>query len=129
MVSFTARPSGDVMYNTGDVIQFVHIVSSSGGYYNRETGIFICPYDGMYVFFSTLLSSETDLIAHITLDTAISVAMRSMSISNSASNLIFTECLRGTKVWVRQGSSVDTVSGNRGTSFSGYLLQRYDNAK
>ena len=129
LVAFTARHDETVEYNEDDVIKFPLVSTNSGNYYSSESSIFICPHDGMYVFFSTLLSSETDLFAHINLDTAVTVAMRSYSISNSASNLVFTECLRGTKVWVRQWYDGDVVSAGRGSSFSGYLLQRYDNAK
>ena len=127
VVGFTARHSGDVTYNTDDVIQFPVIVTKYGNYYSSETSIFICPHDGMYLFFSTLLSTNTDLMAYITLDMTDLVSMRSYSISNSASSLAFTECLRGTKVWVRQGYDGDIVGGFLGTSFSGYLLQRYEN--
>ena len=126
IVGFTATHSSDVVYFTDDVIQFPNIVTNSGDYYNAETGIFICPRDGMYAFFSTILGAGTDTLAYITLDTTDLVAMRSHSISNSASNLVFTECLGGTKVWVRQAYDYHIVDGYRGTAFSGYLLQRYE---
>ena len=127
MVSFTARHNGDETFNKDDVIQFATIVTNYGNYYNRETSIFICPHDGMYLFFSSLVGEGTDVLGHMALDTMDLVGMQSYSISNSASNLVFTECLRGTKVWVRQVNDGDVVGAYLGTSFSGYLLQRYEN--
>ena len=127
VVGFTARTvGGSSTYNTDDVIQFNTVIANYGGYYNSETSIFICPDDGIYMFFCTILSGSTDTHAYITRNSDIEdlVSLDSNSISNSASNFVLTECLRGDKMWMRQGLDAKIVYGYLGTTFSGYLLHR-----
>ena len=127
VVGFTARTvGGSSTYNTDDVIQFNTVVANYGGYYNNDSSIFICPYDGIYMFFCTILSSGTDTHAGITRNSDIEdlVSLDSNSVSNSASNLVLTECLRGDKMWMRQVRDSKVVYGYLGTTFSGYLLHR-----
>ena len=126
IVGFTARHDGSVTYNPDDVIQFPVIMTSYGGYYNPDTSIFTCPYDGIYLFFSSLLGDGTNTWGHISREGTLLVTMGSNAESSSASNLAITECLRGRRVWVSQNPSyTDTIDGNQPSTFSGYLLQRY----
>ena len=125
IAGFTARVSGSVAYNENDVIQFPAVYTSYGGYYNPDTSIFTCPYDGIYLFFSSLLGDGTNTWGQIMRESSYLVAMGSNAESSSASNMVITECLRGEKVWVRQRHDGDAIDGDAPSTFSGYLLQRY----
>ena len=125
IVGFTAHVDGSATYNTDDVIQFPAIKTNYGGYYNPDTSIFTCPYDGIYLFFSSLLGDGTNTWGHITRGSSWLVGMESKDESSSASNLVITECLRGEKMWVRQHENADDIDGHYPSTFSGYLLQLY----
>ena len=124
-VGFTARTSGDVTYDADDVIQFTNVLTNFGDHYDADTGIFLCPYDGIYMFFTTLLGEGTNVAGHmIRSRTTLSVA-HSHTISNSASNFAITDCSMGDKVWIRQYHDNDIVHGGTACSFSGFLLHKY----
>ena len=124
-MGFTAHVDGSATYNADDVIQFSIVKTNYGGYYNPQTSIFTCPYDGIYLFFSSLLGDGTNTWAHIMRESSFLLVMGSNAESSSASNLVITECLRGEKMWVRPLNNDDTIDGNAPSTFSGYLLQRY----
>ena len=125
IVAFAANVDGSATYNTNDIIQFSTVLTNYGGYYNPDTSIFTCPYDGIYLFFSSLVGDGTNTWADFMRNSNWLVCMRSYDESSSASNLVITECLKGEKIWMRQHQDADTIAGNIPSTFSGYLLQRY----
>ena len=124
-MGFTAHVDGSASYNADDVIQFSVVKTNYGGYYNPQTSIFTCPYDGIYLFFSSLLGDGTSTWGYIMRESSSLVVMGSNDESSSASNLVITECLMGERIWARQRYSADIIGGNAPSTFSGYLLQRY----
>ena len=125
IVAFAANVDGSATYNTNDIIQFSTVLTNYGGYYNPDTSIFTCPYDGIYLFFSSLLGDGTNTWAHIMRESSFLLVMGSNAESSSASNLVITECLRGEKIWIRQSHNGDTIGGTAPSAFSGCLLQRF----
>ena len=123
-VGFTARATETLTYNVDDVIQFPATISNFGGYYNPASGLFTCPYDGIYMFFSSIRSDDTDIICYIYKETSRLGQIFSLYSSATASNLVITDCSRGERVWVRQDGNNDVIMGTRASTFSGFLLYR-----
>ena len=123
-VGFSTYTSEILTYNEDDVIQFPVTMGNFGGYYNPASGLFTGPYDGIYMFFSNIQSSETNVHCHIYKENTRLVQMYSSDVA-TRSNLVITECNRGVRVWVRQEGNNDNIAGSRSPTFSGFLLKRY----
>ena len=125
MVGFTACTSEEIIYNIDDVIQFPSIESNFGTYYNGQTGIFLCPYDGVYMFFCSVVGAGVWPGAKLMREVSNMIGMEADVSSTSASNTVISECLRGQRVWVRQRYDDEAVDCCDRSAFSGYLLHRY----
>ena len=110
-VAFSARAGDALSYAQDDVIQFPVPITNIGNYYSSDTGIFICPYDGIYLFFSNIRADQSRTYCSVMKDASVMPLMYSIS-ESSAANLVFIECYRGEKVWVRQRED-DTVNPPR----------------
>ena len=125
VVGFTAHMESTTTFNRDDVIQFPDISSNFGNYYNSQTGIFLCPYDGVYIFFSSLFGEGSDVAGQIRRDlTGFSSTVSEVEFT-SGSNMAVMDCMRGQKVWMRQQLDNDVYFGASRCTFSGYLLHRY----
>ena len=124
-VGFTARISEDLTYNAGDVIQFPYTgVGNFGSYFNTQTGIFVCPYDGIYMFYTNIRSDSTGVNSRMLRD---SVILTNMYSPNPAtrSNMAVTECLKGQKMWIENQVDDYDIVGGLTSTFSGFSLHRY----
>ena len=49
-IAFHAMMSDDLVSNIGHAVVFDHVITNIGKAYNRHTGHFTAPYDGLYFF-------------------------------------------------------------------------------
>ena len=123
-VGFTAGTTEKLTYNVDDVIQFPATMSNFGAYYNPASGLFTCPYDGIYMFFGNIRSDHTNVFSGIYKEATHLGRLYSTDVA-SRSNLAITGCARGERVWIRQDDNDDIVQNGLATTFSGLLLHRY----
>ena len=123
-VGFTAMTTDTLTYNEDDVIEFPLAMSNFGGYYNPASGLFTCPYDGIYMFFNSIRSDSSDVDCYMHRESSILLHMFSLR-DASRSNLVITRCNRGERVWARQQYDNYVIEGSHSTMFSGFLLYKY----
>ena len=121
-VGFTARAEEVLTYSQDYIIQFPLTTSNFGGYYNPASGLFTCPYDGIYMFFSSIRSDETNINCFMNKEEILLLSMSSADVA-SRSNLVITGCNRGERVWMRELSDNDIIDGSHSSTFSGFLLE------
>ena len=126
-VGFTAHVNADAIYNKGDVVKFGATLSNFGECYNTNTSIFICPYDGIYMF-NHIVQADNDAGVR----TRIMIRNREIGRTYSheplekSSAFAIVECESGEKVWVENVNDNHAIrEGEQQTTFSGYLLYRY----
>ena len=59
-VAFTAYATTTRSYSTGSIIDFPYAVTNIGSHYDTSSGIFTCPYDGLYLFTIHVMSDVND---------------------------------------------------------------------
>ena len=111
-VTFTARAGHDVAYTTDNLIQFPVTVTNIGGYYNNVTSIFLCPYDGIDMFFTALLTEDTNFNGRVKRQSAPLLGFHTFDVSESVWNLAVAECFTGQKVWVRNHNDDYFIKGH-----------------
>ena len=120
-------------YAPGQQIEFAGTVSNIGQHYQNRSHIFICPVHGLYVF-TVSLTSVNDGVPY----SAVIIhegAMLTSVVTHDGNNdqgqaLAVTSCYAGERVWVQKQSGTGAVnahdgSGERLSSFSGYLIKAY----
>ena len=124
-MGFTARATETRAYTEDDIIQFPVAMTNFGNYFNNDTGVFLCPHDGVYLFFSSLFGAGSDVSGAIRRDRTHFTTVVSEVENTLASNMAIVNCMRAQKVWIGQFTGNDTVHYGQRTTFSGYLLHRY----
>ena len=128
-VGFTAYAKLDRQYTAGELILFDATISNIGYYYNADTSMFTCPYDGLYIFsihFNT--SSDYSMYAHIALDNQFLTGTYEENKHGQASAQAVIECIAGQNVWVECSDGSGYMWGDstyKWSLFSGVLLQAY----
>ena len=129
MPAFSARPSEDREHVTGELMQFDVAISNLGGYYQADNSVFICPFDGVYVFSLNALSQPGYLLDNrLYIDNQNYVNAWADNVDgafNQASNMYVGFCAAGSQAWAKVNSA-SRSRGSRSTVFSWFLLQRYD---
>ena len=125
-MGFTVGVTTESTTWAGDILVFPHNVTNTG-YYNTQTGKFLAPRDGMYVFFVVAVSqtNNVDLRLDIVHDgnSKVRTDLHSSDHYQTASNLAVLKLDRGDTVWVKRssGKGYHTTTPPY-TSFSGFLL-------
>ena len=112
MVAFVARDLKNGAIATGETLVFTTIVFSSGSGYNRETGIFTVPVNGVYQFVVRLcMRVDTFAFINIVSDDGIIIRTRLVDEGtqyHSCSEVTGIAVLdAGKKVWVKSMKSSD----------------------
>lgn len=129
-VAFTAHMSGTGV-NVGASGPFIFdvVTTNIGDSYNNHSGIFVAPYDGVYVF-SFIMINDGDaptIHAQIERDGEVLGVGTSDSIGtynkwDDGSALVTTRLDKGDHVYVKRRDGGTRVYGNVYTNFSGFLL-------
>ena len=127
--AFSAHPSANHEHVAGELVQFDVAISNLGGYYQPDNSVFICPFDGVYVFSLNALSQVGYLLASsIYIDNQAYVATWADNVdgaNSQASNMYVGFCAAGSQAWA-QVNGASRSRGNPNTVFAGFLLQRYE---
>ncbi|XP_052803185.1 complement C1q-like protein 2 [Mya arenaria] len=122
----SAHPTGLAHH---DVIPFDMTKLNAGNAFDPSTHVFTCPFNGIYVFQSALMSEAHDMVqTEIVIDGADEVSMYAAGSTNSHGfdqgfNALVNTCRKGQRVWVRNyhinGHGMYSMEYS---SFSGFLL-------
>ncbi|XP_053408949.1 uncharacterized protein LOC128559905 [Mercenaria mercenaria] len=130
-IAFSAHLSHDLSgLGTSQTIPFDIITLNEGQAFDSILHTFICPLSGIYVFQSAILSANHDWMqTEIVKDGhgLVNVVAHGSNVEHGHDqgfNSVITACNKGERVWVRKRAFFGgtNLTGNRYTSFSGYLL-------
>ncbi|XP_045208478.2 uncharacterized protein LOC123560339 [Mercenaria mercenaria] len=130
-IAFSAHLSHDLSgLGTSQTIPFDIITLNEGQAFDSILHTFICPLSGIYVFQSAILSGNHDWMqTEIVKDGhgLVNVVAHGSNVEHGYDqgfNSVITACNKGERVWVRKQAFFGgtNLTGNRYTSFSGYLL-------
>lgn len=129
-VAFSAHMN-DVHVHVGDNSPFIFntVVTNIGGCYNNHTGIFIAPYEGLYVFYFIMVNDGNAGTMHaaiekdgVVLGMGSSDGVGNYNSFDDGSVLITTHLTKGDQVYVKRFDSGTSVYGTWFVNFSGFLL-------
>ena len=129
-MGFTAIASSDVVYNDGEIMLFDNIETNLGGFYDNSSSMFLCPYNGVYIFsISTRSYTNFYMYARIIHDNNPVAGTASDEVANDQGSVMaIIECLSGESVWVENYGDNRVLGGSsvmKYSSFSGFLLHAY----
>ena len=133
-VGFTAYATEDRVYDFFETVVFDGVVTNRGGYYNPLTSSFICPLDGVYMFFITLHADVSSVRVTITRNADVDLTLPWARTTtggevNHGSNMVVSECRLGDVIWSRvEFVGYDRVlytDDKKITTFSGVLVRTF----
>ncbi|KAJ8321728.1 hypothetical protein KUTeg_000199 [Tegillarca granosa] len=128
-VSFSAGKAA-TSTNRG-VIKFENVLTNEGSGYNKDTGKFTAPYDGVYLFTWTIITRQKEAVAT---ELYVNNVLKGYSFADardatgmmddSASNTLIVKMTRNQVAEIRvHATSWNTyVEGGNWSSFSGFLI-------
>ncbi|OWF36044.1 complement C1q-like protein 4 [Mizuhopecten yessoensis] len=126
-IGFTAKLTQIVSHlNNHQTIVFDHVLTNIGQAYDPATGIFTCPYSGLYEFAATVVSNgdNKNLDAEIVQGGKRVARLHSTIYGyDQGTQVVIVRCVEGDHVWVRHFGSADTPVLPAGYSiFAGHLI-------
>ena len=122
---FSAYASVTRNYNIDNVLLFDSVIYNNGNHYNPDTGVFVCPVDGMYLFALTLCASPDEVMyAHIRMS-GVKIAGAYSRSYDLSSNLVVSNCNAGQQVSVVGGENNNALHGteeHRYSTFSAVII-------
>ncbi|XP_045187954.2 complement C1q tumor necrosis factor-related protein 3-like [Mercenaria mercenaria] len=119
-----------------ETIKFETVITSIGGGYDNQTGVFVAPVSGIYVFSCSLLDhmgpevgvpNSAMLHAEIVHNQRVLgriFAHATVTYRDQGAQTLFAQVSQGDQVWVRTIDNHDLgLGGELYSTFSGYLLQ------
>ena len=109
------------------LVPFNKITSNIGGHYNTDIYTFVCPYDGIYLFSTSLNQhgSTTNPGTGIYRNSQQLLRAWAWDKHESITPVIVTECESGDSVFVNVEFSGNFDAWYSPPHFTGYLLHRY----
>ena len=106
------------------------IVTNIGGGYNSHTGIFIAPFDGVYVFQFIVINNGDDPVVHAGIEKdGVVLAVGTSDVEGDGTNsyddgsaLVTTHLTKGDQVYIKRVNYGERVYGNVFCNFSGFLI-------
>ena len=131
-VAFTAKVPNSYSDLSTTVVRFTQILTNFGGHFNSKTSSFVCPFDGVYLFFTHICTRNDYLRTELRkgADDVLTYTI-SMNELGGAENIvcgsptIVSECYSGETVYVTTDSSGLIFSDFDLTLFTGALLYRF----
>ncbi|XP_033739194.1 complement C1q-like protein 3 [Pecten maximus] len=126
-IGFTARLNQNVGHlNDRQAIVFDQVLTNVGQAYDPTTGMFMCPYSGLYEFAATIVSDgdNKNLDAEIVQEGSRVARLHSTIYGyDQGTQVAIVGCAEGQHVWVRHFGSADTAVLPAGYStFAGHLI-------
>ncbi|XP_052797090.1 complement C1q-like protein 4 isoform X2 [Mya arenaria] len=134
-IAFTAGIAPNVLTHVdkNDIIRFETVITDFGGGYNNQTGIFVVPTTGLYMFACSLLddsvSTNGNIMTHADIVQNTRVLGRVFAVAepgghrDQGANTVFTHATAGDQVFIRLIDGVNIgVGGSLYSTFSGYLM-------
>ena len=111
-------------------MSFEDVETNLGGFYDNSSSMFLCPYNGVYVFsISTRSYTNFYMYARIVHDNRPVVGTASDEVGNDqGSAMAIIECMNGQSVWVENYGDERVLGGSaviKYSSFPGFLLHAY----
>ena len=107
---------------------FDAVVTNLGDFYNPNVGIFICPYNGLYLFHVTLSTFIGELASGAIVKDGTHLA-QAISTSNydwdQGSITVMVECSAFESVWIECIHENSDLRGDKYSMFSGVLITQY----
>ena len=130
-VAFSAYMSAyHVHIGTSSPFVFDAIVTNIGGGYNSHTGIFIAPFDGVYVFQFIVVNYVDSATVHAGIEKdGVVLAAGTSDVEGDGTNsyddgsaLVTTHLTKGDQVYVKRTDTGERVNGGVYCNFSGFLI-------
>lgn len=123
-IGFSAYPSETRDYTEGLTVLFDSVTTNVGSLYTPDTSIFICGYEGYYLFSVSVHATTGDLMdADLVMDgTSIARVYADRTDSDSASNTAVVLCPQFSQVYVRARQDGLTMNAGPYSMFTGLLL-------
>ena len=125
-IGFSAYASTTQSCEAGKLLYFDIEVTDIGGCYNNDISVFVCPYDGLYLF-SLSAESPDGKQVHASImeeDVRLLSAYHGEIDFGQGSTTVVTECSASQTVWV-ECSGHGTLHSQQESSFSGVLITQY----
>lgn len=124
-VFFASLRQHTTLRGINDVLKFDDVKLNVGGGYDRNTGVFTAPRNGVYVISCLILANKSSSV-HFQLSKNNSLYTGGYANSSSyGSNTLysFLKLKRGDRVYIKhRNKATEHVYGNHFSTFSGYLL-------
>ncbi|XP_076468292.1 uncharacterized protein LOC143299073 isoform X1 [Babylonia areolata] len=126
-VGFHAWMSSPVITNRKEQTLICdHVISSVGGGYDRDSGVFTAPLPGLYCFLATTSPRMEDVKKTAVLDIVLDGEVKGFVVSYGKSwstGHTVVKMKAGQRVWLRSWGGGEYTFGGWWTSFSGMLVQ------
>lgn len=122
--AFSAYATETVTYSLNLTVLFDEVLFDDGDFYNPQTGTYVCPQSGYYLFMFYVVSDSGERMQLMMEGEAYTATLHARS-ADQASNMMLFRCRIGNQVYVRNSASSARVQGHPTfpyTSFSGIML-------
>ncbi|XP_061178916.1 cerebellin-2-like [Saccostrea echinata] len=122
-VGFSAILTKDTNLGDSQIVKYDNVITNYGDGYDKWTGIFTAPMEGLYVFSCTIMAYDKNSI-HIQIvqgGRVISTIHSDSTPWNQASETVVLVLKRGDNVWTRQTGHGHRIHGDYNL-FSGFLI-------
>ena len=134
MVGFTAYSELSQTLQEDDLVRFDETLTNYGNFYSAASSIFLCPYNGLYLFSMHVLAAQDSSVQiNIMVDGRQMVIAWADGIDGvypQSSNTVVTECFEGQSVWLQSSSQSNgsRIFNNafKHSTFSGVLIQKFN---
>ena len=127
-MAFQARLKNDISsLPSYAVVKFDHIITNIGNAYDKGTGYFTCPEEGVYSFSWSFLTSpgkhfHTELVVDGAIITFTFLDAAGLKVRLASSNSVVAKLKSGNKVWLRAHGKYAIYTERNWSSFSGFKI-------
>lgn len=131
-VAFSAGANGAFTYNSGETVMFQNILYAVGGGYDKTTGVFTVPKNGLYIIFCNIMDSyfgdfwATIMINGLKKAGVMAYSGPSVSAFYTGSNLIVQQLQVNDRVWIQTDNRGIANSINTDTIFTVVMIKSFE---